>query len=465
MKLKINKQTNSVSKNIIVTLFCFVILKGLTIILSPILTRYLDPSEYSLVSNYNVWFSIAGSFIGLEVQGSISNALLDYKEKKYKYASNCISIGLVTSIIFAIPMIIFKEKISALLDINEMLVCLMIPHGFFMFCITFLTNFFSADRKPILNFLLSFTVSVVGSAISFTLLIGLGKGYFGYILGSVIANIVFGLIIVVYVSARGRSFFDWKIWKYALIIGVPLVFHRLVSEVLYSSDKIMIKNMLGDYEMGVYSFTRMLSNVLTIIWSAVNSGVVPFYFLNYEKKDDKEVQRITNSTNIFFTIMCVGFMMVFPEIYKLIYPSSYSESINIMGIMVLSVFFTSIYSYAANYEFYHKKTIWLATGTVITGVVNILLNIFFIKEFGMSGAIIATCVSYFLLFIVHEIIARFIIKEFPIKWHTYIYSIIVMLASVLVYYSFLNVWIIRWIIAVIAGTILIYRTVKNKRLF
>ena len=157
--------------------------------------------------------------------------------------------------------------------------------------------------------------------------------------------------------------------------------------------------------------------------------------------------------------------MVFPEIYKLIYPSSYSESINIMGIMVLSVFFTSIYSYAANYEFYHKKTIWLAVGTIVTGIINIILNISLIKSFGMSGAIIATCISYFLLFVVHEIIARFIIKEFPIKWHTYIYSILVMLAVVFIYYTFLNVWIVRWLIAVIAGVILIYRTVKYKRLF
>lgn len=465
MKLKINKQTQSVSKNVIITLVCSVILKGLTILLSPVLTRYLNPSEYALVSNYNVWLAISGSIIGLEVQGSISNSLIDYKEKKYKYASNCISIGIISALILTVPMIIFRKQIGMILDISEELVCLMIPHGFFIFCVSFLSNFFSADRKPILNFILCLIVSLMSSAISFILLIGAGQGYFGYILGSVIANIVVGSLVVFFIFFKGRSFFDFKIWKYALIIGIPLVFHRLISELLYSSDKIMIKEMLGNHEMGVYSFTRMLTNVLSIIWSAVNSGIVPFYFLNYEKKNNQEIQKMTNSTNVFFTIMCVGFMMVFPEIYKIIYPSSYSESINIIGFMVFSVFFTSIYSYPANFEFYHKKTIWIALGTVFAGVGNIILNIFFIKIWGMNGATIATCISYFILFVAHEIIARFVIKNYPIKWYTHIPSIIIMLLAVCIYYIFIEIWIIRWIIAILAGTILIYRTVKNKRLF
>lgn len=462
---KLKLQNNSVTKNVIVTLLCAVLLKGLSIILSPIVTRFLLPSEYAMVSNYNIWLSVLCVIIGFEVQGAINNSLIDYKEKRNQFTSNCLFIGFICAVVLAVPMIIFREWIGSLLDLKPILVCILVPHAFCSFVIAFISNRYVAERKPILNFIICFVVSVLGASLSLLLLIGADLGSLGYILGTTIICLAIGLTLFVISLVKGKSILDREIWKYALIIGVPLVLHNLISIVLSSSDKLMIKYILGDHEMGIYAFSSSICSILTIIWSAVNSGTVPFYYISLEKNDHQAIRKTINNVNIFFTIMCTGFLMVFKEFFILIYPSTYNKSIPIVGFLVLSVYFTSMYSYPVNYEFYHKKTGWIACGTVLAGITNIALNLLFINIFGINGAAIATCIAYFVLFIGHEIIVRFVIKDYPVKWYSYLPCLFVMLCVVGIFYLTLNLWYIRWAIAVLAGTILLVRIVKMKKLF
>ena len=458
-------QNNSITKNVVVTLLCAVLLKGVSIILSPITTRFLLPSEYAMVSNYNIWLSVLGVIIGFEVQGAINNALIDFKGKERQFTSNCLVVGFLVSLLLMFPVVFLREEIALLLDLKPMLVVVMIPHGFSSFCVSFISNRYIAERKPLLNFVLCFTVSVLGALLSFALLIGAGYGYVGYVIGSSVVCISVGLVLFMINLIKGRSFFDWQIWKYALMLGLPLVLHNLISIVLSSSDKLMTKHMLGDHEMGIYAFASSICSILTIIWSAINSGFVPFYYINLEKKDYNAIRKSVHNVNIFFTLISIGFIMVFKEVFCFVYPNTYNESIFIVGFLVLSLYITSMYSYSVNFEFFHKKTGWIACGTILSGVCNIVLNYVLISTVGISGAAIATCISYLVLFIGHECIARFVIKSFPIRTFSYIPCFLMMLLSVGIFYLTLDLWYLRWCIAVVVGLVLVLRIVKMKKLF
>ncbi|MDG2274191.1 MAG: polysaccharide biosynthesis C-terminal domain-containing protein, partial [Halioglobus sp.] len=52
------------------------------------------------------------------------------------------------------------------------------------------------------------------------------------------------------------------------------------------------------------------------------------------------------------------------------------------------------YKMFAGYLFYIKKTGYIAALTVITAVINIVLNYFLILSFGAIGAAYATCISF-----------------------------------------------------------------------
>jgi O-antigen/teichoic acid export membrane protein len=61
-------------------------------------------------------------------------------------------------------------------------------------------------------------------------------------------------------------------------------------------------------------------------------------------------------------------------------------------------------------ELYHKKTIFIAFGTLIAAVINYILNIVFIPIFGFVGAAYATGLSYLVLALLHLYIYRYITK-------------------------------------------------------
>lgn len=63
-----------------------------------------------------------------------------------------------------------------------------------------------------------------------------------------------------------------------------------------------------------------------------------------------------------------------------------------------------------NYAFYEKKTKNIAAITIVAGGLNILLNYLFIPKFGYIAASGTTLISYVVLFLLHYINVKWILK-------------------------------------------------------
>lgn len=77
----------------------------------------------------------------------------------------------------------------------------------------------------------------------------------------------------------------------------------------------------------------------------------------------------------------------------------------------MSVYFMFSYSYFAVFEFYFKKTGFIATATMIGAVLNILLNYIFIEKYGYYAAGYTTLICYIIYAMAHFIFMRKICKE------------------------------------------------------
>ena len=79
--------------------------------------------------------------------------------------------------------------------------------------------------------------------------------------------------------------------------------------------------------------------------------------------------------------------------------------------IVYAAFINFTYTLYVNVEFFYRKTMLISTGTIMAAIVNILLNLFFLKKFGYQFGAISTIISYLALFIFHFIIVNFILKK------------------------------------------------------
>ena len=72
------------------------------------------------------------------------------------------------------------------------------------------------------------------------------------------------------------------------------------------------------------------------------------------------------------------------------------------------------------YSEYKKKTLFISINTVISVVVNIGLNYWLIPIFGYTAAAYTTAFSYILLFTLHYITTKLIMKENTIQFKKFV---------------------------------------------
>ena len=60
-----------------------------------------------------------------------------------------------------------------------------------------------------------------------------------------------------------------------------------------------------------------------------------------------------------------------------------------------------MYSIPISVEYYNKNTVYVMTATLITVILNIILDVLFIRLFGYHGAAYATALSKIILFLMH----------------------------------------------------------------
>jgi O-antigen/teichoic acid export membrane protein len=244
-----------------------------------------------------------------------------------------------------------------------------------------------------------------------------------------------------------------------------LILHGAGGLVLSQSDRVMLQRMSGESVAGIYSFAYSVALVISILWMSFNTTWVPFYY-EY-KKNDQKAQILLRAKNYIaiFSVLTMGFILLAPEIYRIMAPPEYWPGISLIPLIALAYYFNFLYSFPANYEFYNAKVKLIFIGTVCAAIINIVCNFVFIPLYAGIGAAIATLVSFVFLFIFHEIIARFIIKNYDYRFTMYLKGLFPVIIASIIFYITQDFWYIRWGMGIILGIYLLRRIIKSKAIF
>ena len=106
------------------------------------------------------------------------------------------------------------------------------------------------------------------------------------------------------------------------------------------------------------------------------------------------------------------------ELVYIIADKKYHTALELVPIIIIGYTFVFLYNFFFHYAAYYKRTGLLSINTFIAGIANIVLNYIFIPKYGYVAAAYTTAVSYFLLFCLHYMNVKFVIKEkiFPLKF-------------------------------------------------
>lgn len=435
---------------------------GLAFITTPIFTRLLTPEDYGITSVFATWVSVFTIFIGVQSASTIATAHIRFKKEEFnQYLSSILFLSTISFAIVGGVCFVFKYQIASLLNLSIGLLVILILQSFLGYVQQFYNAYLIQTKKPLQSLILSVSYSFLTIGLSLFIIFNMNNDkYYGKILGNAVVACLFGLCLYFVIMVKGKKIVSIKYWKYCLPLALPIILHQLSGLVLGQSDRVMLQNLSGNFEAGIYSFAYTIASILSLLFSATNNAWVPWYFDNTKVRNTKNINQLAKKYILLFSLGTCAIMLMTPEVMKILGPEEYWSAGRVIAMVVFGIYFNFLYTFAVNYEFYSQNTRWIAVGSICAAGVNVGLNLLLIPQFGGMGAAVATLISYFALFVFHNIIATRL-GGFNISKRLYLYGIGIVSVGFIVINLTYDFPVLRWIIIVIFGCSLVCFNKKN----
>lgn len=445
------------------------LLQGISFISSPLFAHLLGTDGYGNLTSFNIWAGILCTIFSLQTNVTIANARVEYSEdRQLGYQSSVMTLSLLGYAVGTLVIVLFAAPISRGLQMGGLLIALMLLQSFGAFGVNFLSSKFTYEFKADQNMLLSVVVAVssMAAALLLVMLMPMDQRYFGRVLGNALVYGAVGIAACVWVLWKGRVFFHCEYWRFCILLAAPMVFQNLSYQVLGSSDVMMLKQMAGASDSGIYGLAFTLGGIMFTIFGALNNSWVPFFFDDMKEGKRENAARQANNFLELYTVLSIGFVLLVREVYKLYAPAEFQSGVNLLPMFVASYYVNFLCTFPVNYEYFHKKTGVVATATIIAAVINLGLNYVFILKFGIMGAAVATVLSHVLQFAMHEVYSRCIFGrgDYPFPMRSWIQYAAVFVFSVVLFYAAPDLWLLRWLLGAALGLLELWRMWQRKGL-
>lgn len=399
------KELSAPVKSAIAFTFSSLIIRGIAFITTPIFTRLMDQNQYGILSTYNSWNTILEVFslLGLTSAGVYNTGLNDYRDNRDKFISTILILCNTSTIIVFAIICIAKSFLGQdfILPMN-MLVLMFVQ---FLFQPTQI--FWITREKYEFRYKLATIVSVASTLISqiiaviFVYLGDESAAADNKVLGNTIGVLLFCIPIYIRLLYKGKTLIDGRMWKQILVFALPLIPHYLAQHVMAGADRIMIADYYSNSGAAIYSVISAISLIATVVWSAINASLVPITFESLNGRNFVKIKQTTFYLILAYGLMCFLVTLIAPEVLYLLAPEDYAEGIYAAPPITTVAFLNAYYNLYATIEFYHKKSKNIAVATIISCILNIILNRILIPSMGYVGAAYTTLISNIVLVVLH----------------------------------------------------------------
>ncbi len=219
--------------------------------------------------------------------------------------------------------------------------------------------------------------------------------YFGYML-------TFSLVMVYKLKLKDKVNLSKssEVLKSNLSYGLKFTPVLLIGQIIYVSDFLMIDVMLDKSQVAIYFVSMMLSKLIFTAADTIGNLIFP-YLLKVSKGKDRAalLVKISSLSNIIF-VMNLSILVIFYLSGKSLiyffygqdYISAYTPALMLLGgTHGMVIYKLTSRKLASENEW---KSIYIPL--LITAIINIVLNIILIDNYGIFGASLASAISYWM---------------------------------------------------------------------
>ena len=386
--------------------------KGISTLTTPIFTRLMSTEQYGQYTLFVSWQSILIVIITLKLSGGVyQQGLVKFEDKQDKFTSSLL--GLSTTLVIAWGLIytLGHRTFNSLVDLNTPVMVAM----FVSIIATCAFELWAYRQRMDYKYIPMVVVTVLVGMLKpitgiIAVLLSENKGE-ARILSLVAVEAITYLFIYISIFAKNKTFYDKKIWKYAVLFNLPLIPHFLSQSILIQSDRIMIDSICGKSYVGMYGLAYSISMLMSLVNNAVKDTLNPWIYKSIKERKYKELRHVSSGIILIIAILDLLVIALAPELIKIFAPASYYEAVWVIPPVSMSIFFTFLYCFFADFEYFYEKTKFIMASSLGSALLNILLNYIFIRKFGYVAAGYTTLVSYIVYSLFHYICYRRIVRK------------------------------------------------------
>lgn len=403
-------ETNVVRAGIWYTISTIMV-KAISVISTPILTRMMTKADYGIATTFSSWNSLLLIICSLNLGYSVGRAKQDFPNQFDRYIGSMQILGSVVTGIIVVLSLLFINPVSNLLELDKTCIVILFLYLWGGMIVNMQQNWYRFNYKYKQN--IGITVYTAISTIMLSIVLVAFRDenkYVGRCLGLALPAFVLGIAFVIGGIKERRLCCNKSYWKYGLRLSIPLIMHTISLYVLGQSDRIFITKICGQEATGMYSLAYQYAALISLITNALNEAWNPWFHDTYYEKKYQEIRKNVKPLIVFGCMICIGAVALAPEAILILGGKQYSESVYVVLPSALGILMQYLYTNYVIIEVHLKKVNYISIGTMGAAISNIILNAIFIPRFGYVAAAYTTLACYGFLFIAHFIISRYILK-------------------------------------------------------
>ncbi len=219
----------------------------------------------------------------------------------------------------------------------------------------------------------------------------------GVLLAYIIGPFVMSLIMLFknkFIKAFSLNI-DFKIVKALLSLGVIYAVALMVINLNYRLDVILIDNLSTNYETGIYSKGAALIEYMWQIPMLLSTII----FARSANSDNNNAFSLKVCQLLRISIVVIGIASIVlaflaPWVITLLYGQAFAGSAMILRLLIPGVILLTIFK-VLNMDMAGRGKPWISLKAMLPALVlNVILNIVWIPDYGANGASLASTISY-----------------------------------------------------------------------
>jgi O-antigen/teichoic acid export membrane protein len=376
----------------------------LAVLLLPLYTRYLSPSDYGKVETLIALTTVAGIVLRFGITSAFFRFYFDSSETERRrlvlrtsfwFTMTMATAGLIAGLALAGEV---SELLFGSADDRELVMAAFVGLWAGM-NYEQLTSLFRVEERSVAFVSASLANILLTIGATLILVVALEKGPIGVVVGNFTGTLlVYGALIGYRREQLGLQL-DRGLLRDMNRFGVPLMPTALFLWTTNFSDRLFLVGLADTTEVGLYSVGVRLASAMVLLLTAFRMAWPAFA---YSIEDEHEARRtyafVLTYLVLLSTWVATGLALLSPWVVDWIAAPAFAESSRVVGPLAFSTVAFAGYVVVAIGVGRARRTQfnWVVTGAA--AAVNVALNLALIPPYGMMGAAIATIAAYTTMF-------------------------------------------------------------------